>query len=343
MSPRHKLTNIVGRDIEIPVSPEQDNAYFIPSERNEIKQYYDDFGYVAVRNAIPHSLLDAANAAFDSEVLPSEKFIYRQATANPERHVRTEHGFMLNSIVNPQSVNPYRYGNFRNASVDVLVSDGLQRAAEVVLEERGKIVQGMYFHGNPATWPHQDSYYLDSEYLGAMTAAWIAAEDIMPGAGRFFIYPKSHKIPLKRHNSDINIATNHDKYKKHVIDMLSTSNLECRAPALAKGDILFWNAFTIHGSLPTTQPAHSRRSFTAHLIPESHRFLQYQTRISGLTYETVGNATIARPKDQASVQNRAIMFVETTFPKTFQVVKKTAIRLQVDLTGSFCTKRFERN
>jgi hypothetical protein len=46
----------------------------------------------------------------------------------------------------------------------------------------GKLVQSMYFEGNPATWAHQDTYYLDSEHTGAMTAAWFAVEDIKPGA-----------------------------------------------------------------------------------------------------------------------------------------------------------------
>ena len=46
----------------------------------------------------------------------------------------------------------------------------------------------MLFEGNPTTWPHQDTYYLDSERIGGMTAAWIAVEDIKPGAGKARIY-----------------------------------------------------------------------------------------------------------------------------------------------------------
>jgi ectoine hydroxylase-related dioxygenase (phytanoyl-CoA dioxygenase family) len=45
--------------------------------------------------------------------------------------------------------------------------------------------------GNPETWAHQDTYCLDAEELGRMTAAWIALEDSHPGAGRFYVYPGS--------------------------------------------------------------------------------------------------------------------------------------------------------
>jgi phytanoyl-CoA hydroxylase len=48
----------------------------------------------------------------------------------------------------------------------------------------------MYFEGNPVTWPHQDTYYLNAEEIGRMTAVWVATEDIGPGAGQFFVCPK---------------------------------------------------------------------------------------------------------------------------------------------------------
>ena len=43
---------------------------------------------------------------------------------------------------------------------------------------------------------HQDTYYLDSEQVGKMTAAWLALEEIKADAGRFFICPETHKIDL---------------------------------------------------------------------------------------------------------------------------------------------------
>lgn len=234
---------------------------------------------------------------------------------------------MLNSILNLQSLDPRVFGNFRSEAERIFTNDFIKSALFLIFGEPGKLMQSMYFQGNPATWPHQDSYYLDSEHIGAMTAAWIAAEDIAPGAGRFFVYPESHKIDMKKNGGDFDIAFNHDRYKQLVKDIIKKKNLECRAPALAKGDVLFWNAKTIHGSLPTSQPEMSRRSFTAHYIPESHRFLQFQSRIKSLNISIVNGMQIHRAKDQIKTVNQAILFIESRFPRVFGITKKTAIKI----------------
>lgn len=329
MAGQYAIKNNVGTNIAIPATAADDFPYFSLDEVAAIRRYYDEFGYVVIRHAIPADAIDAVNGAFDREVLHSPRFIYRQATAKAERNVHTDRGFMLNSILNPQSVDPRAFRDFRAGSTKIFARPELQSAVKSVLGEAGKLVQGMYFHGNPATWPHQDSYYLDAETIGTMTAVWIAMEDIAPGAGRFFIYPKSQQIELEKHNAATNIATKHGDYKRSVEDIIRASNLECRAPALRKGDILLWNAWTIHGSLPTTTPDLSRRSLTAHFIPASQRFLQFQVNVREPHFDNVDGALISRPKDQAKLVNRAILFVESRFPRLFSFAKRTAIRLLV--------------
>lgn len=159
-----------------------------------------------------------------------------------------------------------------------------------------------------------------------MTAAWFAMEDIAPGAGRFFVYPKSHLIDMEKNGGNFDIAFNHARYKKLVIDVIRRHGLECRAPALHKGDALFWAAKTIHGSLRTTQPERSRSSITTHYIPDSSRFLQFQSRIRGLSLHSIGGMRVHKPKDLSRPTRRAVFWVETTFPKSFQLAKKVAIK-----------------
>ncbi|HEY3911734.1 MAG TPA: hypothetical protein VGM07_17880 [Stellaceae bacterium] len=91
--------------------------------------------------------------------------------------------------------------------------------------------------------------------------------------------------------------------------------------------MLFWAAKTIHGSLRTTQPTRSRRSFTAHFIPDQSRFLQFQTRVRPLRTKLVNGMSVHHPKDLSKTRNRAILFVETRFPRTFQMTKRAAIKL----------------
>jgi phytanoyl-CoA hydroxylase len=112
-----------------------------------------------------------------------------------------------------------------------------------------------------------------------------------------------------------------------VKQVIREQGLVCRAPALSKGDVLSWAAKTIHGSLRTTEPMLSRRSFTAHFIPDRSRFLQFQTRVKPLKTELVNGMRVHHPKDLSKVGNRAVLFVETRFPRTFQMTKRATIKL----------------
>jgi phytanoyl-CoA hydroxylase len=327
---RYRIADFDGQQIEVPVAEKDDYPYFAVEQSTEIQKYYHDNGYVVVRGLLTENLCDRATASFAAEVKPFDGFIYRQASGNPERHVFTDQGFMLNSLLNIQSLDRRRFPNFRAAGLELLTHANMQRAVSTILGEPGKLVQSMYFDGNPVTWPHQDTYYLDAEEVGRMMAAWIAAEDIAPGAGRFFVYPKSHVIDMAKNGGDFDIAFHHDRYKELVKRVIREHELVCRAPALSKGDALFWAAKTIHGSLCTTEPTRSRRSFTAHFIPDRSRFLQYQTRIKPLKCELVNGVRVHHPKDLSKRVSRSALFVETRFPRAFQSAKRAAIKL---LTG----------
>jgi phytanoyl-CoA hydroxylase len=324
---RYGIADFSGRKIEIPVAEEDDHSYFVLDQEKEIQKYYDENGYVVVRGLLPQGLCDRATTSFEAEVKPYGGFIYRQASANPERHVFTNEGFMLNTILNVQSLDRRQFAGFRQAGLDLLTHANMQRAVSTILGEPGKLVQSMYFDGNPVTWPHQDTYYLDAEDIGRMTAAWVAAEDIAPGAGRFFVYPKSHLIDMAKNGGNFDIAFHHERYKELVKQVIIEQGFVCRAPVLSKGDVLFWAAKTIHGSLRTTEQTRSRRSFTAHFIPDRSRYLQFQTRIRPLKTELVNGMRVHHPKDLSKVANRVVFFLETRFPQTFQIAKRAAIKL----------------
>ena len=194
----------------------------------------------------------------------------------------------------------YDWDNEVNKSnKNILCSNELKNAFSQILGDYPKIVQSMYFEGNSETWEHQDSYYLDSENIGSMTAAWIALENINASAGRFFVCPKSHKIKLDNHNKSINIADNHDVYIQKVVETIINSKVEIRAPILNTGDVLFWHSKTVHGSLKSQNKKHSRSSITVHAISNSHKFLQFQTRVLDIITEEINGTDLWRPKDQA--------------------------------------------
>ncbi|HWJ35300.1 MAG TPA: phytanoyl-CoA dioxygenase family protein [Steroidobacteraceae bacterium] len=318
-----------GRDVLIPSHVEDaTDPYLKLTSDAAIKKYYSDNGYVVIRNELPSELCERVRRTFEKEVKHYPGHLYRQPSGGrPEVNKYTKTGFVVNSILNVHDLSTRQFGGFRNDSLQVLTHDNIQKSVKIILGEPGQLVQSMYFEGNPNTWPHQDTYYLDSEKLGSMVAVWVAIEDIQPGAGRFYIYPGSHKIDMMKNGGKFDVAFNHDRYKKLMVSVLEDSGIAVHAPALRRGDVLFWNSKTIHGSLPTTQPENSRSSFTGHYIPESHRFMQFQSRVKSFGSRVVNNMRVNHPKDQDRLSNRVVLGLETSFPKSFQALRNTAIKI----------------
>lgn len=315
-----------GGQIEVPVAPGQDDPYRNLDDPEAWREYYAEHGYVVIRNLIPVPTCDQARTAFVNEVKPYNGHLYRQASASPERHRLSPHGYVLNSLLNLQDIRRSRFPQFYEAGMNVLTSAPLLEAVQALFHEPGRLVQSMYFEGNPVTWAHQDTYYLDSDRLGGMTGAWIALEDIHHGAGRFYVYPGSHRIDMVRNGGDFDIAFNHLRYKQLVIDVINRHGLECRVPALNKGDVLFWSSKTIHGSLETQSEEHSRNSITAHFIPLSTQFVQYQTRVRKLHLRQERGLEVHSPKDQNRWLNRAALRAEVLLGPAFQFAKKSAVK-----------------
>jgi phytanoyl-CoA hydroxylase len=306
-------------------------------ESHEVRaaaDYYAKEGYVVIRGLVPRSSVEAVNATFDQVVRPYDGYIYRQTTCDPERHRFSPEGLMLNPILNVQDLQLSKFEAFRNAGLDVLTAPSVRSFLDAVFGgDQGKLVQSMYFEGNPATWAHQDTYYLDSEHLGTMIAGWFATEDVDARAGRFFVYPKSHLVDMFRNGGNFDVAFNHDKYKRLVLETITELDLTCKAPALDAGDVLFWNSKTIHGSLETSDGRYGRRSLTAHYLPTADRFLQHQTRIRPLSMLDYNGYPVHSPKSMDKRSRRSVLAVETRFPRAFKATKKAATKALITVNG----------
>ncbi len=322
-----KLKTPRGLPVDVPETLSEDpSPKFDLGDVRAIKAYYDVNGYVVVRGLFSAELCREVRGLWDSDIKPFRGFMYRQATAKAERHTLNENGWVMNPILNIQSLNPRPFRRFRDfVTANVLTGERMTQAFATLLGSAPKIVQSMYFEGNSATWEHQDSYYLDSEEAGEMAAAWVAVEDIAPSAGRFFICPGSHRIKLDDHGIENNIAENHETYILSVVERIKQANLSIRAPFLEAGDVLFWNALTIHGSLDSQDSRRSRSSITCHAIPRSRKFMQWQTRVTDVKTTDVNGVAVFRPKDLTQARNRAVFAVESYFPKQFYWLKKRAL------------------
>jgi phytanoyl-CoA hydroxylase len=309
----------------IPDSPREDRTYF-RSVDAAARSYLEEEGYVVLRSLLSPDACANIRHAFAEEVKPYPGFLYRQTTARAERNQVNAHGHVMNPLLNLQDLDRQHFAQLRRRTLDAFTAPPMVAALRAVFGEDPKLVQSMYFEGNSATWAHQDTYYLDSERIGTMVAAWFALEDIHPGAGRFYVYARSHRIDIAKNGGDFDVAFHHDRYKKLIVELIRKEALELRAPALAAGDVLLWNAKTIHGSLVTRGTANTRQSLTAHYIPKSHRFLQLQSRIKPLVLAEHNGIQVHCPKDQLRLQNRMTLFIESHLPGPFYFAKRLAVK-----------------
>ncbi len=124
---------------------------------------------------------------------------------------------------------------------------------------------------------------------------------------------------------NLGIAANHDRYKQRVHNYVRSRRLEIRAPVLRRGDVLLWGSRTIHGASMPATPSLSRHSYTAHFIPASARFVQYECIPVTVNPAKVRGNPVCRPKDQNRLVNRWILALEARTPKLFPRLKKAVI------------------
>ena len=315
--------------VEVPETKAEDNTprFDVNESMESAVSYYKDNGYVIFSSCVSQKSCDQLRNLWEKNIKSYKGTIYRQTTAKAEKNLFNEKRWIMNPILNLQSLNPNLFGDLRHAvENEVFSNPSICKALKSILGEKPKIVQSMYFEGNSATWEHQDSYYLDSEKIGQMTAGWLALEEIKAEAGRFFICPKTHYIDLGRQNIKNNIADNHDKYIEKVVSIIKSKNMPIKAPYMAAGDVLFWNSWTIHGSIDSQSKTFSRSSITMHAIPETHKFLQLHSRKIDVSTDDLGNSLVYRPKDQSKFKNKLVLAIESRFPGIFYWLKKQAIK-----------------
>jgi len=241
----------------------------------QIKKYWSE-GYTIVRNLIPHYLIDQFINEFDSVKYNQNLKVHRMDSQTKDKLEIDQSGRLVNPIAD---IHLSRYydkclENLNNKALDVLsCSELLSVLGKIHSADSLTLVMSMFFDMNKGTPPHQDSYYLDTIPTGNLTASWIAFEDIHEEAGRFYVSPNSNSLFLELTTEE---TINSDLYENIIDDLISKGELEIISPELKKGDVLFWNSNTVHGSHKSKNKKFSRKSFTAHYIPndKTTKFVQ---------------------------------------------------------------------
>ena len=245
----------------------------IRAREDDLKSYFDERGYVIVRGLVPHDLLDTVLANYLEQVKPARTKFYRQSTGVYDLNAYNEGGHVTQSFLDIH--NYKRFPAFREAALEVFFSEEVLGALRRVTgHDQHNLMQSMLFDANVQSPPHQDNWYLDTVPHGGALGAWFALEDIREEAGRFFVMPGTQSLRFDRP------GMSHSEWLVEVRRYRDEHAASVIAPAMNKGDVLFWNVGTVHGALPTRDRRVSRKSLTAHFIP------------SGLTF---GNLFGAKP------------------------------------------------
>lgn len=244
----------------------------------DLLRTFEEQGFVLIRSAVEASKLQIVNDAFEAEIVPSRDHFQRQ-TVGYAPHEFHANGYMKKAIMNIQDFKQARYQLFRSSFLDITTSKAINDLASQLIKANGSIVYTMFFDGNQQTCAHRDSHTIDAEKEGGMIGVWIAAQDIHPSAGRFFLVEGSHRLAVPEldalHPADSETPV---KWTRWVGD----SGLRVVAPQMRVGDIILFHSLTVHGSLPTTDPRFSRRSLTCHYIPSEQGYTWFRASGSSM-------------------------------------------------------------
>jgi phytanoyl-CoA hydroxylase len=252
-------------------------------------------GYVVLPRLIPADACAAVREAFRREVKPDEDFLRARPGINRRKPLFTEAGFVREPVSDFQSLPPERFPAFHKSGLALITHAELHRAARALMREDAVVVETNVYEGNPVTWTHQDEWYFDSAPAGRLLGCWIALEDVAEGAGRFFVYPGSHKLDMRGYGVGFDVSVDVRPYMRLVEDVIARERLAREAPALDTGDVVFWTAKTIHGTMESTDATKSRASMNLHLIPASCGYIRFGKHRVGLSVRDVDGVGVHFP------------------------------------------------
>jgi phytanoyl-CoA hydroxylase len=266
----------------------EDDASFAAAQFDDALQYYKDNGYVVVRDLLAAAFCSSIKSSFDVTIKNYNGLLLRH-NGKKEASVYNSSGFMMNPLMNIHQHPNKVIQKYTDRLLSLLTHEGLAGFAARLLGGAGVgLLTWNQFEGNPETEPHHDCYFWGSDLdIGKVVGAWIALEDIRPGAGRLYVYPGSHKLNLQdfansSEYGDHPLHPGEAPYQELIVKFLKDSGMACYAPLLRPGDVLFWDARTIHGSLATITPEYSRASLTAHYSLDKWRFFSEQSKLTKL-------------------------------------------------------------
>ena len=232
------------------------------AQNMDTRNSYEKYGYVVCRNLVPVELIDKLLNLYAEKIASSKESFIRQIRNAYEPNELNEFGHVKQDFLDVH--NYQNFPEFGTVVKEIVCGDAIQNTLKQITGSTSfKLMQSLLFDLNRETLPHRDSDYLDSVPGGHALAIWIALEDINEKAGKFYVIPESTNVDIHGDRADLSPWELMSKMKEYV----QSNQDKIVAPALNKGDVLFWNSRLIHGALPIIDQRFSRKSLTSHFIP----------------------------------------------------------------------------
>lgn len=186
----------------------------------------------------------------------------------------------------------------------VLRDPALAATLSRLLGARAQFLQSIYFNRGSQQQSHTDYMYMGTDPELQLCGIWLACEDVTPDAGPLFYYPGSHRLPSEtveqryarrmpslaaeiQANSEslrafyrdrialtgesLEVCVFFDEWLAEIEARLKQDGFERVTFLPRRGDLMIWHANLVHGGLPVTDPAATRRSLVAHYLTRSVR------------------------------------------------------------------------
>lgn len=226
-------------------------------------------GYVILPEKIPTDLIDAINADFNNAYLNRDRILLR-------RGGKYTHPGPLGIVGRRKRVIDF-YVPCR-AALTALLARPITDFLQLLYGEAPLAFQALLFQYGSQQFMHQDPAYVVTDHPAALTASWIALEDVQVGSGELTYYKGSHrdidvsfeggkKVWVQR----VDDQENNFNYTDTLVQHCEARQLEKQTFLAKKGEILIWHAGLVHGGGEINNKDLTRRSLVTHYCPASGR------------------------------------------------------------------------
>jgi len=224
-------------------------------------------GYVILPEKIPPELIDGINQDFNNAHQYREKILLRKGG-------EYTHPGPLGIVGRRKRVIDFYVPC--HAALQAVLAQPITDFLFLLYGEAPLAFQALLFQYGSQQTMHQDPAYVVTDNPGALTASWIALENVAQGSGELTYYKGSHRgIDVTfEGGKKIWVRNVDDKetnlnYMDNLIQTCEANKLQKETFLAKKGEILIWHSALVHGGSEINNKQLTRRSLVTHYCPAS--------------------------------------------------------------------------